>query len=108
MRALRWERSAWSSTMSTETKSTSSHSHTPWNNGRLVVQKRRLRPKGVRAIVVRLQIENRKRYDRDLTDLPLFRGLGEPGVTGISFGSLRIKGRGVPVAEGGFQRDAAW
>jgi len=94
--------------MSTETKSTSSHSHTPWNNGRLVVQKRPLRPKEVWAIVVRLQIENRKRDDRDLTDLLLFRGLGELGVTGISFRSLRIKGRGVPVAEGGFQRDTAW
>jgi hypothetical protein len=60
------------------------------------------------AIVVRLQIENRKRDDKDLTDLLLFRGLGELRVTGISFRSLRIKGRGVPVAEGGFQRDAAW
>ena len=51
--------------MSTETKSTSSHSHTPRNNGRLVVQKRPLRPKEVWAIVVRLQIENRKRDDRE-------------------------------------------
>ena len=93
--------------MSTETKSTSSHSHTPWNNGRLAVQKRRLRPKEVCAICP-TSVENRKRDNKDLTDLPLFRGLGEPGVTGISFGSLRIKGRGVPVAEGGFQRDAAW
>ena len=59
-------------------------------------------------LFVRLQIENRKRDDKDLTDLLLFRGLGELGVTGISSRSLRIKGRGVPVAEGGFQRDAAW
>lgn len=67
-----------------------------------------LPPKEVLATVVRLQIENRKRDGRDLTDLLLFRGLGEFGVTGISFRSLRIKGRGVPVAEGAFQRDAAW
>ena len=61
-----------------------------------------------RRLAFAKQIENRKRDDKDLTDLLLFRGLGELGVTGISFRSLRIKGRGVPVAEGGFQSDAAW
>ena len=52
--------------MSTEIKSKSDHSCAPWNKGRLVGQKRPLRPKEVWAIRVRLQIENRKR------DLALF------------------------------------
>ena len=40
---------------------------TPWNRGRLIGQKRPLRPKEVWAIRVRLQLEGRKR------DLALFK-----------------------------------
>ena len=40
--------------------------HTPWNKGRLIGQKRPLKPKDVWAIRVRLQVEHRKR------DLALF------------------------------------
>jgi hypothetical protein len=47
--------------MSTEVKTNSASSRIAWNKGRLVGQKRPLRPKEVWAIRVRLQIENRKR-----------------------------------------------
>jgi hypothetical protein len=40
--------------------------NTPWNKGRLIGQKRPLKPKDVWAIRVRLQLEQRKR------DLALF------------------------------------
>jgi integrase len=52
--------------MSTAIKTDSAASRVAWNKGRLVGQKRPLRPKEVWAIRVRLQIENRKR------DLALF------------------------------------
>jgi len=47
--------------MSNETKDESGHSRTPWNKGRLVGQKRALRPKEVWAIRVRLEVEERTR-----------------------------------------------
>ena len=47
--------------MSDEIKPKSASSHVPWNKGRLVGQKRPLRPKEVWAIRVRLQIKHRKR-----------------------------------------------
>lgn len=43
-----------------------SHSKAPWNKGRLIGQKRPLKPKEVWAIRARLQLERRKR------DLALF------------------------------------
>ena len=52
--------------MSTTVKIDSAASRVVWNKGRLVGQKRPLRPKEVWAIRVRLQIEDRKR------DLALF------------------------------------
>jgi hypothetical protein len=47
--------------MSTEIKSNNASSRAAWNKGRLVGQKRPLRPKEVWAIRVRLQINRRKR-----------------------------------------------
>lgn len=44
----------------------------PWNKGRLIGQKRPLKPKEVSAIRVRLQLEGRKR------DLALFTVMGLP------------------------------
>ncbi len=38
-----------------------SHDHLAWNKGRLLGQKRPLRPKDVWAIRIRLQLEGRKR-----------------------------------------------
>ena len=48
-----------------DTAEVSSH-RAPWNKGRLIGQKRRLKPKEVWAIRVRLQLEARRR------DLALF------------------------------------
>ena len=45
---------------------TSPHTHTPWNKGKLVGQKAPFKPQEVWAIRVRLQMENRPR------ELPLF------------------------------------
>lgn len=47
--------------MSAEITSKINHSRAPWNKGRLVGQKRPLRPKEVWAIRVRLQIKRSKR-----------------------------------------------
>jgi hypothetical protein len=47
--------------MPIEINSKSNPSRTPWNKGRLVGQKRPLRPKEVWAIRVRLQIKHNKR-----------------------------------------------
>ncbi len=47
--------------MSAEINSKNNHSRAPWNKGRLVGQKRPLRPKEVWAIRVRLQIKRSKR-----------------------------------------------
>jgi len=57
------------------------HPHLAWNKGRLLGQKRPLRPKDVWAIRIRLQLEGRKRFsatnrllanERDDSDI-LFR-----------------------------------
>ena len=61
---MRWSGQAWRSTMSAEINSKSDPLRTPWNKGRLVGQKRPLRPKEVWAIRVRLQIKHRKRIWR--------------------------------------------
>ena len=47
--------------MSTEIQTDSTSSRVAWNKGRLVGQKRPLRPKEVWAIRVRLQMKRRKR-----------------------------------------------
>jgi hypothetical protein len=47
--------------MSTEIKTNSASLRVAWNKGRLVGQKRPLRPKEVWAIRLRLQIKHRKR-----------------------------------------------
>ena len=60
-RAMRWSGRAWRSTMPIEINSNSNPLRAPWNKGRLVGQKRPLRPKEVWAIRVRLQIKHNKR-----------------------------------------------
>ena len=52
------------------TDDSKSHLHTPWNKGRLVGQKRPLKPKDVWAIRVRLEINGSKR-DLALFDLSI-------------------------------------
>jgi len=70
--------------MSTEFTQKSGHSHTPWNKGRLVGQKRPLRPKDVWAIRVRLQIEQRIR------DLAMFDLAIDSKLRGCDLVSLRV------------------
>src|SRR5689334_5400616 len=55
--------------LSIDTEEVSSH-RAPWNKGRLIGRKRPLKPKEVRAIRVRLQLEERRR-DVALFDLAL-------------------------------------
>jgi integrase len=57
---------------------------TPWNKGRLIGQKRPLKPKDVRAIRVRLQLEQRKR------DLALFNLAIDSKLRGCDLVRLRI------------------
>ena len=57
---------------------------TPWNKGRLIGQKRPLKPKEVWAIRVRLQLEGRKR------DLALFNLAIESDLRGCDVVSLRV------------------
>ncbi|HEV3191417.1 MAG TPA: tyrosine-type recombinase/integrase [Polyangiaceae bacterium] len=70
--------------MSTEIKSKSDHSRTPWNKGRLIGQKRPLRPKEVWAIRVRLQIKRHKR------DLAMFNLAIDSKLRGCDLVSLRV------------------
>ena len=70
--------------MSTESKLTSDRSRTPWNKGRLVGQKRPLRPKEVWAIRVRLQMKRRKR------DLALLNLAIDSKLRGCDLVSLRV------------------
>ena len=83
--------------MSTEIKTNSASSRIAWNKGRLVGQKRPLRPKEVWAIRVRLQIENRKR------DLALFNLAIDNKLRGCDLVSLRVD----DIAAGGHVRDRA-
>ena len=57
---------------------------TPWNRGRLIGQKRPLRPKEVWAIRVRLQLEGRKR------DLALFNLAPDGQLRGCDLVPLRV------------------
>ena len=60
---------------------------TPWNKGRLIGQKRPLKPKDVWAIRVRLQLEQRKR------DLALFNLAIDSKLRGCDLVRLRMKTR---------------
>jgi integrase len=70
---------------------------TPWNKGRLVGQKRPLRPKEVWAIRVRLQIKHNKR------DLAMFNLAIDSKLRGCDLVSLRVD----DIAVGGHVRDRA-
>ena len=70
--------------MSTEVKTNSISSRIAWNKGRLVGQKRPLRPKEVWAIRVRLQMKHRKR------DLALFNLAIDSKLRGCDLVSLRV------------------
>lgn len=83
--------------MSAETKSKSAQSRTPWNKGRLVGQKRPLRPKEVWAIRVRLQMKPGKR------DLALFNLAIDSKLRGCDLVGLRVD----DIAAGGRVRDRA-
>src|SRR5271165_4077238 len=87
----------WRPTMSAETKSKNAQLRTPWNKGRLVGQKRPLRPKEVWAIRVRLQMKRRKR------DLALFNLAIDSKLRGCDLVSLRVD----DIAAGGRVRDRA-
>ena len=81
--------------MSTEVKANSVSSRIAWNKGRLVGQKRPLRPKEVWAIRVRLQMKHRKR------DLALFNLAIDSKLRGCDLVSLRVD----DIAVGGRVRD---
>ena len=83
--------------MFTEAKTKSAPLRVPWNKGRLVGQKRPLKPKEVWAIRVRLQLENRKR------DLALFNLAIASKLRGCDLVSLRVE----DIAVGGHVRDRA-
>src|SRR3954462_32646 len=68
---------------------------TPWNKGRLIGQKRPLKPKEVWAIWVRLQLEGRKR------DLALFNLAIDSKLRGCDLVSVRVQ----DVGAGGRVRD---
>ena len=69
----------------------------PWNKGRLIGQKRPLKPKEVWAIRVRLQLEGRKR------DLALFNLAIDSKLRGCDVVSLRVE----DVAPSGYAVDRA-
>ena len=83
--------------MSSEIKSKTAHLRTPWNKGRLVGQKRPLRPKEVWAIRVRLQMKPGKR------DLALFNLAIDSKLRGCDLVGLRVD----DIAAGGRVRDRA-
>ena len=60
------------------------HQHAPWNKGRLVGQKRPLKPKEVWNIRARLQVEARKR------DLAMFNLAIDSKLRGCDLTSLKI------------------
>jgi integrase len=88
---------AWRTTISTEVKTNSVSSRIAWNKGRLVGQKRSLRPNEVWAIRVRLQMKQRKR------DLALFDLAIDSKLRGCDLVSLRVD----DIATGGRVRDRA-
>ena len=83
--------------MSTEIKINSAPSRVVWNKGRLLGQKRPLRPKEVWAIRVRLQIKRRER------DLAMFNLAIDSKLRGCDLVSLRVD----DIAASGRARDRA-
>jgi integrase len=83
--------------MPTEINSKSNSLRAPWNKGRLVGQKRPLRPKEVWAIRVRLQIKHSKR------DLAMFNLAIDSKLRGCDLVGLRVD----DIAAGGQVRDRA-
>jgi hypothetical protein len=83
--------------MSTEIKTNSASLRVAWNKGRLVGQKRPLRPKEVWAIRVRLQIKHRKR------DLAMFNLAIDSKLRDCDLVSVRVD----DIASGGHVRDRA-
>ena len=83
--------------MSTEIKISSASSGVAWNKGRLVGQKRPLRPKEVWAIRIRLQIRQTKR------DLAMFNLAIDSKLRGCDLVSRRVD----DIALGGHVRDRA-
>jgi integrase len=83
--------------MPTEINSKSGRSHAPWNKGRLVGQKRPVRPKEDWAIRVRLQIKHNPR------DLTMFNLAIDSKLRGCDLVSLRVE----DIAVGGHVRDRA-
>jgi hypothetical protein len=81
--ALRWKGSASEMTMTTE-NSTPSRQRAPWNRGRLIGQKRPLKPKDVWTIRVQLQMEGRRR------DLAMFNLAIDSKLRGCDLVRLRI------------------
>src|SRR5271165_6924997 len=94
---MRWSGRARRSTMPIEINSKSNPLRVAWNKGRLVGQKRPLRPKEVWAIRVRLQIKRRKR------DLAMFNLALDSKLRGCDLVSLRVD----DIASGGHVRDRA-
>src|SRR5208282_1097540 len=80
---MRWSGRARSST-TIEINSKSNPLRTSWNKGRLVGQKRPLRPKEVWAVRVRLQIKRNKR------DLAMFNLAIDSKLRGCDLVSLRV------------------
>ena len=83
--------------MSTERKTNSASMRVAWNKGRLVGQKRPLRPREVWAIRVRLQMKPSKR------DLAIFNLAIDSKLRGCDLVSLRVD----DIASGGRVRDRA-
>jgi len=71
--------------MSSDKPEKSGHSRTPWNKGRLVGQKRPLRPKDVWAIRVRLEVDGRTR------DLAMFNLAIDSKLRGCDLVGLRVE-----------------
>ena len=94
--ALRWMGSASEKTMTTE-NSIPARQRSPWNRGRLIGQKRPLKPKDVWTIRVRLQMEGRRR------DLAMFNLAIDSKLRGCDLVRLRID----DVFAGGRVRDRA-
>src|SRR3954470_12775010 len=76
---------------------TPSRQRTPWNKGRLIGQKRPLKPKDVWTIRVRLQLEGRRR------DLAMFNLVIDSKLRGCDLVRLRVD----DVCVGGRVRDRA-
>src|SRR5690348_8265120 len=83
--------------MHTTTPALVSFAKPPWNKGRLIGQKRPLKPKEVWAIRIRLQLEGRKR------DVALFNLAIDSKLRGCDLVSLRVD----EVCVGGRPRDRA-